>query len=922
LLSFFNKRNSGPTINLETVFQEEAVSFKLVQQFKKEKRALRFPLTNVPVAIILASSASGAIAALELLYTEGYLRENEGGYELPYSSFYELEPEMLTALGLPSSPANVYIELESEGIVGTSDFKFKPMLAHPQLGPLNRFSKRYGPMIITANDEKVLLEKSAHDLLVTIDEIPEKTVPEDNLRYVAKVKKYSEAAGAKLDSYIERENYTFIDEVEIDAILNDPTSLSLASKYKTDNPELEPVLEELTHTGKVYGIAGGNVRNRVLISPEAVAQAKQIQEIPLIQGSNVPKFIENPAAFLPDSLTFDLSEFGERVKNLGVRVYRSQPYIHANQNERGWFNFNRGVRRIDKTNPEANEEEIDLDTFKQLVDKAKETGERFIFQEGIGWTEVIPEDGQSFLDAERELEQHLRNGKELDPTSLSYVLEIFTNLNEVEFNKPLLELKQSLHDSGVLDPPPDSFQGQLFPYQIEGFRWLKMLDFGKMGGLLADDMGLGKTVQVVAFISHLKKSDRLKPALVIAPLSLLENWKNELQKFCSDINLRDIYIHQGPSRLKTQEVIESFDIVLTSYDTLVRDQLLLGKIDWVCTICDEAQKIKNSTTATATVVKALKSKFRLALTGTPVENGLSELWSIVDYVQPGLLGSLKYFQDTYEKPISNSKAAEDLSRIEDELLSIIQPVYKRRTKQEHLSHVLPRKDKELRFVELGPEQYGLYVNVIEQVKNKHLNGLQAIHALRKVCSHPALYDSSYDTLPLSHVPKLGETIKILREIYNRGEKALIFTDYKKMQMILSQVIMKEFGVFPPVINGETSQRQLVVDTFNRSKGFNVMILSPKAGGTGLTITGANHVIHYTRWWNPAVENQATDRAYRIGQQKDVKVYYPIVTSPSGRTMEELLDNLLKEKEELAYKVVVPSRLLDCNDELLKELQVI
>jgi SNF2 family DNA or RNA helicase len=248
-------------------------------------------------------------------------------------------------------------------------------------------------------------------------------------------------------------------------------------------------------------------------------------------------------------------------------------------------------------------------------------------------------------------------------------------------------------------------------------------------------------------------------------------------------------------------------------------------------------------------------------------------------------------------------------------LGILQPVYKRRTKAEKLADKLPKKnDAHINKVDYGPEQLALYSSIIKQTKDKHIGALAAINALRQICSHPALYDNKYDELPVERVPKLATTMGIIKNIQMKNEKVLIFTNFKKMQIILKKCILKEFSLNPEVINGETSYRQMVVDHFNKSEGFNVLILSPQAAGIGLTITGANHVIHYTRWWNPAVENQATDRAYRIGQTKDVNVYFPIITN----SMEEVLNQLIENKRELAENIIVPSYYLDCKDELMKK----
>jgi len=254
----------------------------------------------------------------------------------------------------------------------------------------------------------------------------------------------------------------------------------------------------------------------------------------------------------------------------------------------------------------------------------------------------------------------------------------------------------------------------------------------------------------------------------------------------------------------------------------------------------------------------------------------------------------------------------------------ISTIYKRRTKTEELAGQLPAKTTVVKEVGLGPVQQTLYQQIIDLVGNKVMDGLQAIQNLKALSSHPGLINEAYINLPVDEVPKLRETLAIIASIRQKGEKVLVFTEYLKMQEILKKAIRNHFDSNPMIISGMTNRRQEVVDQFNQRAGFDVMILSPKAAGTGLTITSANHVIHYTRWWNPAVENQATDRVYRIGQEKPVYVYYPIVTDQAGMTangtVEEIVHRILMEKQELATNVIVSSKKVNIEEEILRSLQ--
>ncbi|MFG0313221.1 MAG: DEAD/DEAH box helicase, partial [Phycisphaerales bacterium] len=445
---------------------------------------------------------------------------------------------------------------------------------------------------------------------------------------------------------------------------------------------------------------------------------------------------------------------------------------------------------------------------------------------------------------------------------------------------------------------------ELRAHQATGYRWLRMLHEHALGGLLADDMGLGKTVQVLALLSALDEEDQLAPTLLVLPLTLIGNWVSEMRRFSP--TLRHVYVHSGPERLRDPQRIAQAQVVLTTYQTLRRDQLVLGQIDWCVVVCDEAQNAKNPTAQQTSAVKALKARVRLAVTGTPVENGLSELWCIVDFAQPGKLGSQKEFRDEFERPIRD--AEDDISASEElatRLHTRLTPHYLRRTKDEVLE--LPPKTEVTTASSLGDEQKTLYAQAVGDVRAGRSNALEALNRLIALCSHPDIIlkqrPSPGDLL--AQCPKLRDTIDILEAIRESQERAVVFTRLREMQLILQRCIADRFGLHATIINGTTAgpERLQIVDRFNRREGFNLLILSPEAAGVGLNITGANHVIHYTRLWNPAKENQATDRVHRMGQERRVHVHYPIVRGEDFRTVEERLADVLEEKRALATNVL-------------------
>ncbi|MCL6518152.1 DEAD/DEAH box helicase, partial [Alicyclobacillus sp.] len=450
----------------------------------------------------------------------------------------------------------------------------------------------------------------------------------------------------------------------------------------------------------------------------------------------------------------------------------------------------------------------------------------------------------------------------------------------------------------------------LFDHQLSGFRWLvRQWDQGA-GGLLADDMGLGKTVQVIALLAHLHEQGQLAPTLLVVPLALMDTWREELAKFAP--TLPGPYLHLGPGRVRNVEWLQHQPLTLTTYDTLRRDQLLFGKVKYRAIICDEAQTAKAHSSQRSHALRAMQGHLRLAMTGTPVENRLEELWTIMDFVQPGRLGSLKAFRETYGR-----------GQAMPELFEKIRPHYLRRTKEEVLADKLPQKTVQVMYVDSSAEQQAYARAIVTEVHHKRIHPLQALARLRLLYAHPGAVTQRLAGLPPERVPKLEAVLRILDAVRERGEKALIFTESRRVQALLVEALMRRYGVPEvPVINGESTHRQAMVTQFNAAPGFRVCILSPRAAGVGLTLTSANHVIHYTRWWNPAVENQATDRVYRIGQTRPVTVYHVITKDPANfpkGTVEEHIHALLEEKQDLARQVLVPFDVRSVQDQVMRAM---
>ena len=458
---------------------------------------------------------------------------------------------------------------------------------------------------------------------------------------------------------------------------------------------------------------------------------------------------------------------------------------------------------------------------------------------------------------------------------------------------------------------PQSLDNTLRYYQKTGFKWLKTLDNYKFGGILADDMGLGKTIQmlsiILAYIENTDKKDRM-PSLVVAPSSLALNWKNEAEKFTKDIKTVVI----SGKMLQRHEIIrkaKNYDLLITSYDLLKRDIDIYTELncEFRYMLADEAQYMKNSNTQNAKAIKKINAQTRYALTGTPIENSLAELWSIFDYIMPGYLFSYKKFKEYYETPIIK----ENDQIVMEKLKMLIEPFILRRTKKEVLTE-LPDKTITIMNNEMTKEQSDIYLSYLAQAKKElqdefmqkgfeksHIKILALLTRLRQICCHPSLFIANYE----NESGKLNQCIELIKDAVDGNHKILLFSGYTSMFEIIEKELKKEnIKYFKLTGKTKVDERIELVEEFNKNSEIKVFLISLKAGGTGLNLTGADMVIHYDPWWNLSVENQATDRAYRIGQKNNVQVYKLITKNSIEEKIYEiqqrkanLVDNMLDTK---------------------------
>lgn len=914
MFGFLNRRKGTsegallPQVDINRKLVPDGIDYRIT----RESQTLHFPL-NLRISELRQLAHADILELLEDLWYEEFLEKRGDSYCLSYEKFAGIPHELRERLDIPQ-PVRLELKLGHESAVGSPHFKFVLEKKHEKWAHLERTAKNVGPWIILPNQQTLLMDAEQYQFQRLIDQAPNPLDRDNIFTYVAEVRATAVRNCYAMDDYLQHQEYLFVDKVDI-ALNYDQKAITFAPEYGSSDHVAPELLADMSANSSRYAM--DDKQRKVFVKPSVVENAQRIRQLPRIKGADIPKFAENPEAYLPEMEGLDLALFGERVKSLGIRVYRAQPFVHASEQERGWFELDFGFSAQDE-NGEVGQI-WEAPEMLNLINQAQQNGEEFIEWNG-NWLK-LPQNAEGFAESMEKAKSELFSANSLvDITKLPYVLEIFENIGQLEYNQPILQAQQEMQDLGIFSKlPPADLKATLKPFQTDGYVWMKALHYRKLGGLLADDMGLGKTIQVISFLSYLQEINSLTPTLVVVPKTLMDNWEKEIRKFAPGL-LHLLYLHRGGERVKDAEVLKRNGITVTTYHTLAKDQLIFGQVDWQAIICDEAQAIKNPSTAASKVLKAMKSKFRLAMTGTPVENGLSELWSIMDYVQPGLLGSLREFKEEFVNKLDSE--TRDI-QTEQQLLARISMVYKRRTKSEELGDQLPPKQSVMTKVPLGKDQAKLYSEVITLVRNKAMDGLQAIQKLKALSSHPALVADQFMNIPYEQVPKLKETIEIIRKARDKGEKVLIFSEYIKMQEILRKTIRDCFEINPMIINGMTDRRQEQVDLFNGKQGFDAMILSPKAAGTGLTITSANHVIHYTRWWNPAVENQATDRAYRIGQERPVYVYYPIVADVSRLTkqgtVEEIVHRLLSDKQEMASSVIVSSRKLSVEDEVLKTI---
>jgi HJR/Mrr/RecB family endonuclease len=650
---------------------------------------------------------------------------------------------------------------------------------------------------------------------------------------------------------------------------------------------------------------------------------------------------------------YDLSGYSARIEGVGVEKPYYSPYIAKKSEDEGWFpeNVTAAVSYTPIGETEPVVVAVNNKALKELRDAARLAQAKGKSIVEISWlpTPIKTKEALSITCILHEVLQGIKANK-FDPTKRPNAipcpkksLVLRGNIDSVDYDD---RRRDALNTEPTQAEIPKAMNPafKLMQHQVEGLAWLQHLhglqdEYKVRGAVLADDMGLGKTFQLLALMTWLfEKDPGIEPMLVVAPVSLLENWKEESDKFFPGAlplltaygdGLKALRVprHQIDERLRVEDGLVKFlrpgwvgnaKLVLTTYETLRDLEFSFAAERWSVMVCDEAQRIKNPAAMVTRAAKKQNADFRIACTGTPVENTLADLWCLFDFVQAGLLGGLNEFGRRYRKPIE-AKTDEERARVA-ELRQRIEPQILRRMKED-VAKDLPKKVTvdACRRLKLSTVQRNFYAKAIDDFKKRDdpnavtpfKNHLGLLHYLRLVCTDPRRHGLTvFKPEPIGQyraaAPKLDWLLDQLDVIRGKQEKVIVFCEFRNIQRLLQHYIEEATGFRADIINGDTSaaashvaSRQRRIKAFQALSGFGVIILSPLAVGFGVNIQAANHVVHYTRTWNPAKEDQATDRAYRIGQKKDVYVYYPVVNTDDFTTFDAKLDQLLEFKRALA-----------------------
>ena len=905
---------------------------------------------------------------LKELLDNGQAESSGMGIHLPSDEVCRLDSVEQELLGLPELyPFD--LEIRSSSTLNEPEFRYNYQFLKPDRKPLH--PERIGCILRLTEEWAYLLTHEQFVLLEELDAFNRREAADknfqSNLLDFANIKGLAKQTGVELERYLNQEEVVAPQTVRLRLRESGDTVEIIPDVAGVDSEKFEAVFDKFPNPETTYNLPqpdGG--RTRVLFQEkqrEALQTVKRYRQVSREQLAEIAK--EPQAYFDPEIIELDPTgetlSFSERVREIGIYQPRVYPFVSPYKSQ--WIPgilVDDGTEKQTKIQIKTDEE---LERLQQAIEGAKQADQTHLTWEGEKLPVSDVEQHLPFI--KKQLKHRKKPSRRPDEKSEILVLIIEENIEDpdyVEERDPPVE-EPFRH---LLEFPPNLKQDfKLLPHQEEGLAWAQQLWEKKYpGGLLADDMGLGKTLQVLCFLEwhHVKfrtQESQRKPYLIIAPIALLENWAAEYPKFFDNgtLNFITLYgkdlqtfkceaadaatshvpeiegakhlpqLRRQRGRLDVKR-LQAANLVLTTYETVRDFQLDLGLIPWAAVVIDEAQRIKTPGTLVTNALKALKTDFRLALTGTPVENSLMDLWCITDFVAPGYLDSAKNFNREFCLPLENPET--DIRALGEQVRGRIGVHLKRRLKSDILND-LPEKQIYVEECQenMPLEQVTRYQAALQSSQEAELAEsqsrnriLQTLHQLRDISDHPLLADSQWELVPIPTLieqsAKLMVTVRLLETIAHADEKVILFAERRKTQHLLAHVIQEQLGLENvSIVNGDTPgstqkessmkmSRQQAVDRFQATSGFNAIVMSPLAAGVGLNITEANHVIHYSRWWNPAKEDQASDRVHRIGQTRPVHIYLPMATHPEFQTFDVILNELLERKRQLSQDTLFPT----------------
>lgn len=871
------------------------------------------------------------ISIAESLSYDGIANLEENILSVPYNNLYDVDQSLYKLLELPEH-FNGFLGINMRGTPNAAQCKFSVIFATSNGQPINGVQRKGN--ILTINAKHYLLEKDFFSVLTAIDDAVQSNEEYHRWKVIELAKVSNDRikfTGLPSDNAI-----STIETIQLDIISNSDGSL-----------DLEPKFGNLTSKGRTYydsQIINDNQNNlliteisekktnRYAISPEALKAARRVAKKERIPKEDAAKFLTNPQAFIlnadeePDQIALDF--------NMNYRIIgMGKPYI-------GYFGsipFDSPIAKILSENGSAEITQATRESIRQLCENKTEQQILGALQDlnkamdaGVEKLTIMGEDFYSSqFKSAKEILEKISNATNSQANSTAqqekHVLQIQNN-DEIDVVIPSSKKKKDLSEICIDNIKPGILFNNLRynpkSHQISGINWLvDLYENGFSGGILADDMGLGKTYQMIAFFDYLLNKNASSRILIVSPTILIDNWANEIGKFIKNHanfrvkilrgeSLRSVATkHSGFNTFDQAEILNGEmppTIILTTYQTLTNYQYSFAENDkwnFECIVFDEAHAIKNPSSLQSIAARAVAAgiKFKALLTGTPIENELRDLWALFDVFDPNHFGTWKKFRKDFY--------TENDEEIDDKLRAKTSKYILRRLKSD-LSLELKDKVEVARSVDINSESEG-YLNIL----NSQENALTRMRGLKDFCLHKILVQKEieqsvlYQLNALQSFPKTLELINLLKEIQVKEEKVIIFAINRVLQTLLKYHLEQIFHLNIGIVNGDTNKGSKVLemlDSFKQQNGFGIVILSTLAAGVGLTITEANHVIHYERWWNPSKEDQASDRAYRIGQKKDVYVYHLLASIEGKTSFDEALHELISNKRKTAG-FLIPSK---------------